>query len=55
MKAKPSKPNPSAKPGGEMKYKNAADVVGGPISNDPMTGMNPDKGVTGTSKLPPVK
>ena len=55
MKIKPGKPNAANKVGGELKYKNAADVVGGPICNDPQPGMNPDKGVKGSSSLPPVK
>lgn len=55
MKIKPSKPNPSNKAGGELPYKNAADVVGGPICNDTTPALNPDKGVTGSSTLPPVK
>ena len=51
MKAKPSKPNSKAKAGGELKYKNASSVVGGPICNDPMGGLNPDKCVKGSKKL----
>jgi hypothetical protein len=55
MKAKPSKPNPKIKPGGELKYGNAENIVGGPIENNPIDGINADKPVKGSASLPPVK
>lgn len=54
-KVKPGKPNPNAKAGGELKYGNAENIVGGPIVNDPTPGLNADKGVKGSKALPPVK
>ena len=54
-KANPGKPNYKNKPGGELPYKNVADVIGGPPDNNPQPGLNPDKPVKGSASLPPVK
>jgi hypothetical protein len=54
-KIKPSKPNANNKAGGELKYGNADNIVGGPIVDNPSTGLNADKGVKGSSTLPPIK
>ena len=55
MKVKPGKPNPSNKPGGELKYGNAENIVGGPIVENPSPSLMPEKGVTGSRTVPPVK
>ena len=57
MKGNPSKPNASRKPGGEgLPYKDAAGVVGGPVEEQPEAGLNPGKGVKGSSlRVPPSK
>lgn len=55
MKIKPSKPNSNNKAGGELKYSNPDNVIGGPVDNNPQTGLNADKPVKGVSSLPPVK
>ena len=54
-KIKPGKPNYNNKAGGELKYKNVADVVGGPIDNEASKGLSVGKGVRGSKSLPPVK
>jgi hypothetical protein len=55
MKAKPSKPNHKNKAGGELPYKNAESVIGGPICNDPQDGLNADKPSSGEEIKWPVK
>ena len=54
-KVKPGKPNAGDKAGGELKYGNAENIVGGPICNDPESGLKGEKGVKGSKALPPVK
>jgi hypothetical protein len=55
-KIKAGKPDQNRKAGDEgLKYTPAADVIGGQPCNDPKPGLQPDKGVTGTPTLPPVK
>ena len=55
MKVNPGKPNHKNKAGKELPYKSAESVVGGPICNDPIAGLNPPKPVKGGKVLPPVK
>lgn len=55
MKAKPSKPSAKNKAGGELKYGNAENIVGGPICGNPSGGLSPERGVSGSKSLPPVK
>ena len=52
MKGKAGKPNASRKPGGELPYKDAAKVVGGPVENQLESGLKPEKGVKGSGKTP---
>ena len=54
-KAKAGKPSASRKPGGELPYTSVEKAVGGPICGNPKPGLQPNKGVTGQPKLPPVK
>lgn len=45
-----------SKPGDEgLPYKDAEDVCGGPLDNQPEQGLGAEKGVDGKSSLPPVK
>jgi hypothetical protein len=50
MKMEPRKSD--GKPGGELPYKSAGEVVGGPVDGEMEPGLNPDKCVTGEKKLP---
>ena len=54
-KIKAGKPDQGRKPGDEgLKYTPAADVIGGPVDNEPKPGLQ-GKGVEGSKSLPPVK
>lgn len=57
-KIKPSKPDYKRKAGDEgLPYTDASSVVGGPIEGQPEQGLQPNKGVKGSSniKLPKGK
>ncbi len=49
------KPSASRKAGGELPYTPVEKACGGPVCNDLKPGLQPDRGVRGVSKLPPVK
>lgn len=50
------RPDQNRKPGKEgLKYTPVDQALGGPTDNNPKPGLGADKGVIGSSKLPPVK